>query len=310
VAAERPDVAIDRWGNATAVWVESNGPTQDVIASAELTPGGTWRKTESYLSDDGRGALDPTVTIDGQGNAVAAWWYVSTEAGDKEEVEAAGSDRAGPVSTMHKASVKHQTARTFVISWSGVDTWSEVVDFDVRYRSAPYDGGFGPKVSWLTGTTTSEAAFRGAAGVNYCFSARARDTLNTLGAWSTERCTTTPIDDRNLEARGGWIRASSSRHYSSTVSISQRHGAVLKLANVQTRRLDLLVTRRPGAGAVQVGWNSTKLGRFDLAAPTFARKQLIPVTRFKHVRTGVLHIRVVSPTGKPVLIDGVVASRR
>ena len=294
------------------MWLQTSGGADPwLVASAELSPGGVWRNNGTYLSNDGRGALDPTVTVDGQGNAVAAWWYLSTEAGDRQEVAAAGSDRAGPVAAMGEPSAKHQTARSFVTSWSGVDTWSEVApNFDVRYRSAPYDGGFGPKPSWLTGTTSNEAPFQGASGVNYCFSARARDTFNSLGAWSTERCTTTPVDDRSLRARGGWIRASGHRHYFSTVSISQRRGAVLTLADVQARRIDLLVTRRPGAGAVTVGWNGTALGTYGLAAPSVTRKDLIPVTRFQHVRTGVLRIRIVSPTGKPVLIDGVVASRR
>ena len=307
----RPDVAIDRWGNAVAVWLQTNGFNNLwLVDSAELSPGGAWRDNGSYVSDESRGAHanDPRVTVDEHGNAVAAWWYQSSGGG--HQVHASGLDRAGPVSTMAEPSAKHQTARGFLTAWSALDTWSEVADFDVRYRTAPYDSGFGPKVPWLTGTTTSEAPFRGAPGVNYCFSARAKDTFTTLGAWAPERCTTTPVDDRTLAARGGWTRVSGRGNYLSTVTTSQRHGAVLKLAGVQARRLDLLVTRRPGAGAVTVGWNGTTLGTFDLASPTVTRKHLMPVMRFQHVRTGVLHIRIVSPTGKPVLIDGVVASRR
>ena len=307
-----PDVAIDRWGNAVAVWQQTNGFNNLwLVDSADLSLGGSWRANGTYLSESRPAhAMDPQVSLDEQGDAVAAWWYLPQGIGGEQQVQATGSDRAGPVSTMAEPSAKHQTARGFLTAWSALDTWSEVADFDVRYRSAPYDSGFGPKVSWLTGTTTSEAPFRGAPGVNYCFSAQARDTLTTLGAWAPERCTTTPVDDRTLAARGGWTRVSGRGNYLSTVTTSQRHGAVLKLAGVQARRLDLLVTRRPGAGAVKVGWNGTTLGTFDLSSPTVARRHLIPVARFQHVRTGVLHIRIVSPTGKPVLIDGIVASRR
>jgi hypothetical protein len=254
--------------------------------------------------------MDPQVSLDEQGNAVAAWWYLPQGIGGEQQVQATGSDRAGPVSTMAEPSARRQTARGFLASWSAVDTWSDEASYDVRYRQASYDGGFGPTGIWHGETTIREDTFTGEPGHTYCLSARARDTLSTLGDWSTERCTALPVDDRTLAARGGWTRASGPGNYLRTLTTSQRHAAVLKLAGVQARRLDLLVTRRPGAGAVKVGWNGTTLGTFNLASPTVARKQLVPVMRFQQVRTGVLHIRIVSPSGKPVLIDGVVASRR
>lgn len=305
--AWNPDVVIDRQGTAIAVWAQRQEMNyQFRVDTAELS-GGSW-SYNGVLSDFGRDVSDAQIVIDEQGNAVAVWWHISE--GDGHKVQVAGADRAGPVSTMDEPSSRQQRTTAFFTSWTAADTWAQVTDFDVRYRASRYDGGFGPTVPWLTETTASDANFRGEPGLTYCLSARARDTFSNVGAWSTERCTAIPVDDRTLIAHDAWIRRSGAGHYRRTYTVSRRHGAVLELKAVQARRIALLVTRMPGAGTVSVRLAGTPLGRYDLAAPAIAKKQVIAVRKFAQVRTGNLRIRVVSPTGEPVRIDGVIASRR
>ena len=98
--------------------------------------------------------------------------------------------------------------------------------------------------------------------------------------------------------------------YLGTYTRSSRHGATLKLNHVHARQLSLLVTRVPGGGTVSVSLAGTTLGTYSLASPAVAKKRLITIRTFLSVRTGMLQIRDVSPTGKPVRIDGVVVSRR
>jgi hypothetical protein len=301
-----PEAAVDRNGNAIVVWEQlDNAPRR--VDTAELSAGGAWTH-RGFLSESGPSANEPQVTFDAQGNAVSAWWSQPT--GSAATVRAVGSDRAGPVSTVAAPTPRRQTTTTFLASWSGTDTWSHVADYDVRYRSASFNERFGPKVRWQTATTSTSAEFTGEPGYTYCLAARARDAFSFVGPWSAERCAAAPVDDRSLTARGGWTRETGTGHYLGTSTSSRRHGAVLELAGVQARRLGLVATRMPGGGSVSVSLNGRTLRTASLDSDTVDEKQLVYVRRFPTVRTGDLTIRVVSPTGRPVSIDGIIASRR
>ncbi len=110
--------------------------------------------------------------------------------------------------------------------------------------------------------------------------------------------------------RGAWKRTTGRGLYRGTQSVSRTQGDVLVLRGVRSKQLSLLVTRAPGAGKVQVSLAGEPLGRYGLGAAEVTSKALIHVRRFPAVRTGTLRIRVVSPSGRPVRIDGVVISRR
>ena len=69
--AENPAVAIDPQGEAVAVWWRYNG-AQDIIEAATLPAGGAWQPPVE-ISPEGQSALEPEVTFDLQGNAVAVW---------------------------------------------------------------------------------------------------------------------------------------------------------------------------------------------------------------------------------------------
>ena len=111
-------MAVDAWGNATAVWNQHDGVRVNVWSS-RYTPGGGWGTTILIESPDGAGPLcpggtagNPRVAVDPQGN-VTVWhqydceqynirgnrytfdvgWgtpvFVETQAGDARDVEVA-----------------------------------------------------------------------------------------------------------------------------------------------------------------------------------------------------------------------------
>lgn len=302
--ALEPKVSVDTRGNVVAAWRSGDGTNWRTVARRR--PVGQLWGSELWLSDSGQNAFNQQITVDGQGNAIAAWYRYD---GNKNVVQATGLDYAGPASTVTRPGVRRQTTTGFTVSWSATDAWGEVRDHDVRYRVAGYDGGFGSWVSWLTGTTSGGATFAGEPGLTYCFSVRSRDDWGRLGAWSTQRCTATPVDDRSLTARGVWDRASGSGLYEGTQSIGQRQGDVLILRGVRAKHLSLLVTRAPDAGKVRVSLAGETLGTYRLASSAVAKRSLISVKTFPAVSAGTLRIRVVSPSGKRVRIDGVVVLR-
>jgi hypothetical protein len=73
-SALSPDVAIDRFGNALAVWHWSLWDSGRIdIRSNRYTLAGGWGTAEFIENDDLGQGIAPQVTIDESGNAVAAW---------------------------------------------------------------------------------------------------------------------------------------------------------------------------------------------------------------------------------------------
>jgi len=69
--ASEPQVAIDPAGNAVAVWLRENSPTE-VIQSSSRPAGGSWEPAVP-LSAAGNDAEAPQVSLDPDGNALAVW---------------------------------------------------------------------------------------------------------------------------------------------------------------------------------------------------------------------------------------------
>ena len=195
-----------------------------------------------------------------------------------------------------------------IVAWSSNDAGTGVANYDIRYRSAPYDSGYGGETPWLSATSATSAVFAGSPGVTYCFSARARDSADNVSAWSRETCTALPVDDRTLAvASGSWLRRFADGYYARTYSLASRTGAALVLHNVETHRLALLATRCPACGTVQVLWNGKLLKQVSLTSSTFARRQLVTLASFPSVQTGTVRIRVSS--SRPVRIDALGVDR-
>jgi hypothetical protein len=200
-----------------------------------------------------------------------------------------------------------QRSRTVRVKWSASDSGSGVSGFDIHYKKTRWNGGSGSFVNWKLGTTRKSATFSAKPGYTYCFSVKAHDQAGNTSSSSSDACTTIPLDDRGLSAKGSWVRGSARGDYMSTYSRSfSRSSSLLKTA-VRAKRLALLVTRCPGCGSVKVLWNGHVLERVSLAASRIRRKQVIPLITFNALSTGSLRIVVMS-RDKKVEIDGLEVS--
>jgi hypothetical protein len=195
------------------------------------------------------------------------------------------------------------------LRYAGADAGSGVASYDVRFRRAAFNGGFGALTypsSWQA-TTATISIVTAAPGYTYCFSARSRDAAGNTSAWSAERCTATPLDDRSLAASTGWTRAPSSSYYRSTVTSTRASGRTLTRTSVQSRRLYLVATTCAGCGKVGVYWNGSLLRTVDLNATSTTYKHVILVKDFGVVRAGTVLVKTVG-TGR-TYIDGLDLSR-
>jgi surface antigen len=196
------------------------------------------------------------------------------------------------------------------LSWSGSDTGSGVASYQLRYRRARDDSGFR---SWqypapwkgLTGTSLTMTGL--AQGYDYCFAARAVDRAGNASAWTSSQCTARALDDRALTASVGWRRATASRWWNGTVTITKQKGAKLTLLGARLDRVGIVATRCESCGSVAVFVGSTRIGSVSLHAATTRYRQLVLLPRFPY-RTGTVAIKVIS-SGRPVQIDGAVVSR-
>jgi hypothetical protein len=193
--------------------------------------------------------------------------------------------------------------RTFSISWSGGDGASGTAGYDVQYRSAGYDGVFGPPMLWQSATTATSASFTGSPGSTYCFSTRALDAVGNLSPWSAESCTALPLTNTSLTHSTGWSKRTGSGYYLKSYSVSSRQGASLTRRGVLTRRIAVVVTKCPTCGTLGVYWNGTLLKKLSLAASATRKKQLITVAGWASRRGGTVKLVVLS-SGRPVLVEG------
>jgi hypothetical protein len=87
-----PQVAVDRGGDAVAVWKGYDG-ADDVIETASRPAGGSWQAPVD-LSAAGRNAFAPQVAFDPGGDAVAVWENETDHIGEAARRPAGGSWQA------------------------------------------------------------------------------------------------------------------------------------------------------------------------------------------------------------------------
>lgn len=87
--ARGPQVALDQYGDAVAVWQRSNG-RHLIVQSAMLPAHGSWSRPVN-LSAPGRSASGAQVAVDSAGDAVAVW---SRSEGSRRVVQSATLDRS------------------------------------------------------------------------------------------------------------------------------------------------------------------------------------------------------------------------
>ena len=234
-----------------------------------------------------------TTHPDGGGTATTtAHWLVDTSAPTIEV-------------TSPRSPVQASTIIAVTHSWAD-SGGGGLRDYEARYRSAAWNGGFGGYVypaGWQH-TTAATLTLHGSPGHEYCVSERARDNAGNLSGWSPERCTAVPLDDRALHAStSGWTRATSSRYYLGTYTRTTQQGATLTLPNAQLDRLALVVTTCPSCGHVAIYLNGHYFTRVSTYSATTRLHVIVLTTPFAQ-RTATVAIKATD-AGKPVVIDGI-----
>lgn len=297
-ASTRTNAAISDSG-MLLVGFADNGSQRAIYKTTSVAPVQTFNSGPLAFQPGETG-----VGVDNQGNGFLGG-VIKTN-GTDGSVHGAFLDTAGPTSSMY--GVKPNTlATSFVVNWGGKDRLSPIDGGRVRVRTAAWNGGFGSFQYPYDYTFAESLPFAGAAGRTYCFSAQSRDLSNNVGGFGAETCTTTPVDDRSLKMAGGFSRKNGGAHYRGTFTQATKNGAALTLKNVKASRIAILVTKVARGGKIQVKFGTKILGTYSLKGSGL--KQLVAQKSLGGLKTGTLTIKVVSPSGKVVKIDGVVAAK-
>lgn len=196
------------------------------------------------------------------------------------------------------------------LAWTGTDAADFVSRYQVRWRRAPYNGGFGPwhnPTAWQNLTTTHVTATGLDRGFTYCYQVRGQDPAGNWSAWN-ERCAVRPLDDRSLARSTGWTLVSSTDYWGGTVTKSSTQNAKLTLRGANFRHLGLVATTCPRCGMVGVYVNGALLGTVNLVAPSRTNRVLFVLGAVEPT-VGTVAIKVLT-SGKPVWIDGLVVAAK
>ncbi|HXJ64667.1 MAG TPA: hypothetical protein VNN79_13010, partial [Actinomycetota bacterium] len=208
--------------------------------------------------------------------------------------------------SMTKPTGTFQNKRTkFAVAWTAVSGTN--IKYDVQMKSAPASTGvFGSFSQIKTGLNTLTFNFQGTQGATYCFEARASKGA-THSAFSPQRCTSVPFDDRSLTRPAGthWQLKKLFGYYLNTFLLTKTHNDSLTKANVHGKTVAVVAEVCPSCGAISVTFGGTTKA-FDLHAATTKREVLFVVDTGS-MHTGTVTIKVTS-TNKNVQIDGLGAS--
>ena len=198
------------------------------------------------------------------------------------------------------------------LSYAATDP-AGVGSYDVRYRRANFsDAGFSALVipaGWA-GTREGSRSLTMAPGYEYCLSVRARDTVGNVSAWSSERCTAMPLDDRAMvRTTAGWSQVASVGTYANTTTVTTSRGAALARPSAQGRRFAVVATTCPTCGSLDVFLGSTRIGSVSLVAPTTRVRQVLFLPVQASVRAGTVTLRTTS-TGRRVTVDALLVRKR
>lgn len=238
-------------------------------------------------------------------------------------VDQAALDNAGTGGVWNRLSSGRPTVRTTApttlgtvasstrFTWAGAISSSAVASYDVRWRRARWDGGFGEWTrppGWQR-TANLDAPLGLRAGHTYCVSVRARNRAGQLSAWTGSRCLTRALDDRRLTTvTAGWRARTHSRNYAGTFLSSSTRGATLSKAGAKVARIGVVATMCRPCGVIAVRIDGKWVGQVDLSAPTLRRRQVTMLRPFPR-EAGTVTLRVRS-SGKRVHVDGLVLSRK
>ena len=252
------------------------------------------------------------------GAAVIGGWFSSISGvASSGLARFAAPDSTPPISAMLTPTAQFQKSSSFGVSWSGTDpvvtgeVTSGVGQYAVRYRSATAGGALGDYIQWRPAIVSTSATFSGSPDTRYCFSSQAREaTTGVAGAWSAEKCTTVPADDRALTRNKStaWTRATPSGWIAGTSSQATVKGSYLITTSSRSvRTVGVVAWRCSTCGSVDVYVGSSKVGSISLKKSGAASRALVTLPRLSSLKTGKVKI-VVSSAGKVVRLDGVAIS--
>lgn len=260
--------------------------------------GDAWQSSDTWVfSVDGQ----PVRAIGGGSSAGSFSW---------QPVQAPQPVVVAPTSGVSGSSSAFSRSSTLTVRWTASDLVSPVVSTDVRYRRASALGG--PYTSyrwWINRSTSRTAALAAVPGYRYCFSSRARNEAGAQSAWSDEKCTTVPFDDRQLTARGDWVRVSRQGFLRETASRTTDQWASLSAGPGYVREVGVIASTGPNGGRVAVLVGSRRIGTISLVSATAKDRTLLMLPRLAQGKYGSVRL-VVLTSGKTVRIDGLAISAR
>ena len=253
-------------------------------------------------------AVHCAITGLGNGMTVVVRVFATNAAGTGLRSAPSGSATTPTLAVASVIGLPYWTiGRSFTLAWTGAPGTYGITSYQVRFRRAAWNGSFGSTALWRDTTATS-ATFIPAAGSTYCFSSRAVDQGGYAGPWSSERCTTTPLDDRSLSRSGRWYGGTGSTYFRSTWSGSSAYGARAVRTSVRAKQIVLVATSCPACGTVRVYLGSTLLRSISLYSATTINRRIFTVAKFTSIRSGTVTVKV-SSSGRRVFIDGLGISR-
>lgn len=217
-------------------------------------------------------------------------------------------DVTPPSVPVFTAPTRYVTTTAVPVAWSSTDDKSGVASYAVRDRVAAATGAFGSLTTLFAATPRTTTTLAATPGRSYCLSARATDRWHNVSAWSGERCTTVPFDDRSMTRSAGWTRLSGPSFFLGTALSTTRKWAALTRDGLQAHRIRVLAETCSTCGQIRVRWNNRLIGTFDLVSHTTLHRRLLVEMVLPAVQTGTLLIRV-SSAHHPVVIDGVAVTR-
>lgn len=103
-----------------------------------------------------------------------------------------------------------------------------------------------------------------------------------------------------------WTRVAAPGHYLDDYVVTRRTGSVLSRKFRRFNEAYLIVAKGPGHGRIRVDIGNTRVRTTKLGARKFKRTQIIKLNIPGGRRiTGRIKVTVISPTGRPVMIDAI-----
>ena len=258
-----------------------------------------WKRCDADSCQLISGATDAIYEIQrvDYGDQIKAVVTAKNEAGQASSAttptEAVADGKAPDAAKVSSPEGHFSESRKLSVKWKATDDVDGDLTFDVRYRDAGKRGGFSSRTRWLTDTDKRSSVMKGSPGRSYCFSSRATDEAGNTSQWGEEHCIAVRSDDRPLTG-GGWKKKTGNGFYQGTYKQTSTRGASLKLKSVRGKSFDVLVSKCPGCGRIEVRFGGQVLKTISLKSSKGKDRIAIPLASFGGEQKGTITIEVLS----------------